>query len=70
MARGHAAQTESMPSPLTTCEVARKLNTSEATVRRLDSVLTPTRTATGMRLYDPDTVERVAAERDARRAAE
>jgi DNA-binding transcriptional MerR regulator len=55
-----------MTPPLTTSQVARRLGCSEATVRRLDSVLAPTKTATGLRLYEPEAVERVAAERAAR----
>jgi hypothetical protein len=36
-------------------------------VRQLDAVLLPLRTAGGYRLYDPDVIDRVAAEREAAR---
>jgi DNA-binding transcriptional MerR regulator len=55
-----------MQAPLTNATVARRLGVSEATVRRMDAVLQPIRDSAGRRLYDPEVVERVAAERAAR----
>jgi excisionase family DNA binding protein len=59
-------------TPLTTSRVARVLHCSEGTVRNLAQRgdLPHTKTATGTRLFDPDVVERVAAERTARRSSE
>lgn len=51
---------------LTIGAVSRDLGISAEAVRKLDHVLRPERTAGGMRLYDPDVVARVKAERAAR----
>jgi excisionase family DNA binding protein len=58
-----------MQPPVTTSAAAKILQTSEGTVRALEKrgELPATRTSTGMRLFDPAVVERVARERAARR---
>lgn len=48
---------------LTVSEVARAHERSESTIRRLDDVLKPERTASGMRIYDADLVEKYFAAR-------
>ena len=52
-------------APLTTSAVARALECSEAAVRKLEASgrLLATRTARGMRLFDPQEVARVAEAR-------
>jgi hypothetical protein len=55
--------------PSTTTEVARQLGRSENGVRKLDGVLRPERTASGIRLYDPTAVQAVAGALDSKRAA-
>lgn len=54
--------------PLTTAGVAKRLGVSPSRVNQLDDVLHPTRLESGQRLFDPEIVERVAAERAARQA--
>ena len=54
---------------LTLGAVARRLNLSETRVRQLDATLSPVRDSTNRRLYQPEVVERIAAERAARRSA-
>jgi excisionase family DNA binding protein len=58
--------------PLLTSEVAQILQVSEATVRLWESGgrLHARRTARGVRLFDRADVERLAREREARRAAQ
>jgi len=51
-------------------EVARMLGVSDQRVRQLDDILKPDRTATGVRLYDPARIEKVAAKRAARKTEE
>lgn len=57
---------------ITVSSAAKILDTSEATVRRLErkGELPATRTDTGLRLFDRATVERIAGERIATRDAE
>lgn len=59
------------PAPITVSRAAKILDSSEGTVRRLarNGELPCTTLSTGMRIFDPDVVERVAAERKARRDA-
>lgn len=56
---------------LTTAHVARELGVSENAVRLIvdRGELPATRTANGMRLFDPEDVARVARERAARKAS-
>ena len=51
---------------MTTSEVARRLACSEGSVRSFErrGLLTAERTATGMRLYHAESVERLATERE------
>jgi hypothetical protein len=53
-------------TPLTIAAVRERLGVGETWIRKLDPVLMPIRDSSGRRLYDPDIVERVAAERAAR----
>lgn len=54
-----------MKKPLETGDVARRLKTSDDTVRNLErkGILHADRTASGTRLFDADEVERVKRER-------
>jgi len=55
------------PKPLmTTKDVMTALGVSRARVVQLETRLAPTRTAGGVRLYDPAVVDRVKKERAAR----
>lgn len=58
--------------PLTTSDVARELRISESSVRGLERSgrLPATRTATGIRLFDPADVRRMAEQRAQQRAGE
>jgi hypothetical protein len=54
---------------LTTLEAARALGLTTTRVRKMDAVLRPLVLGNGQRLYARAEVERIAAERDASRAA-
>ncbi|MBV8756810.1 MAG: hypothetical protein JO257_06035 [Deltaproteobacteria bacterium] len=54
--------------PITSGETARRLGVSVQYLAKLDPRLAPSRTARGVRLYDPDVVDVLAAERAARRS--
>ena len=57
------------PQPLmTTACVARSIGVTPHRVQQMDAEFQPTRTASGMRLYDPAQVQRVAAARAAKAA--
>lgn len=57
------------PPLLLSGDVARRLGVSLTVVHRLDDVLQPVRASRNVRVYDPEIVERVALEREARAAA-
>jgi excisionase family DNA binding protein len=58
-----------MAEHFTTSDVARELRVSESTVRQLERTgkLSATRTGTGIRVFKPDDVHRLATERSERR---
>lgn len=49
--------------PITTAIVARRFGVTPARVKQLDPVLKPRRTETNVRIYDPEIVDAVEAER-------